>query len=163
MSHGVKIERADPRRYRLQATQFLPYPREQIFEFFSDAHQLQTLTPPWLHFVVLTPAPILMRAGTSIDYRLRIRGLPIRWQSCISEWQPPYSFVDTQTRGPYREWVHTHAFESADGGTLCLDTVDYSVYGGAIVHKLFVRRDLRTIFAFRHDKLRELFPAISLH
>jgi ligand-binding SRPBCC domain-containing protein len=143
--------------YRLEASQLLPCPRERIFEFFSDAYQLQALTPPWLRFSVLTPAPIAMAHGTRIDYRLRIHGVPMRWQSLISHWEPPLRFVDVQTRGPYRHWRHEHVFEVVDDGTLCRDVVDYSVYGGAIIHGLFVRRDLRRIFAFRQQKLLELF------
>ena len=72
--------------FRLEASQFLPQLSEQVFEFFSDAFQLQTLTPPWLHFSVLTPAPILMATGALIDYQLRVHGIPMHWQSCIREW-----------------------------------------------------------------------------
>lgn len=102
--------------FRLEAVQFLPRPRAEVFQFFSDAFQLETLTPGWLHFSVLTPAPICISAGTLIDYRLRLHGLPVRWQSRISVWEPPLRFVDEQTRGPYRRWHHEHAFEAVDGG-----------------------------------------------
>ncbi|REK05536.1 MAG: CDP-paratose 2-epimerase [Planctomycetota bacterium] len=150
------------RGFRLDASQFLPCDREQIFEFFADAFQLETLTPSFLRFKVLTEPPIDLAAGTLIDYRLRIRGLPIHWQSCISVWEPPQRFVDEQIRGPYRRWHHEHSFESCDGGTLCRDVVDYEVYGGALVHWLIVRGDLLKIFHFRHRKLRELFPALDV-
>ena len=160
---SVQIHRASNGwGFRLEASQFLPQPREQVFEFFSDAFQLQTLTPPWLHFSVLTPAPILMATGALIDYQLRVHGIPMHWQSCIREWEPPLRFVDLQTRGPYRHWSHQHIFEAADGGTLCRDVVDYAVYGGSIIHALFVRRDLLSIFAFRQGKLRYLLPAGAL-
>jgi ligand-binding SRPBCC domain-containing protein len=143
--------------FRLEASQFLPRPRDQVFEFFSDAFQLETLTPSWLHFSVLTPAPIRMATGAVIDYRLRIHGVPARWRSLISDWAPPERFVDEQTRGPYRRWRHQHIFEEASGGTVCRDVVDYSVYGGRLVDALFVRPDLYKIFSFRQSKLRELF------
>jgi ligand-binding SRPBCC domain-containing protein len=163
MQGSVLIQRApDGRGFRLTASQFLRQPRDQVFAFFSDAFQLQILTPPWLHFSVLTPAPIRIEEGTLIDYRLRVRGVPMRWQSCIREWEPPLRFVDLQTRGPYRRWNHQHIFETADGGTFCRDVVDYAVYGGSIIHALFVRRDLLSIFAFRQSKLRDLFPACAM-
>ena len=130
---------------------------QQVFEFFSDAFQLETLTPEWLHFSILTPPPIRMAAGTVIDYWLRVHGIPIRWQSCITRWEPPLQFVDQQMRGPYRLWHHQHVFEAVDGGTLCRDVVDYSVYGGSTINALFVRRDLLRIFEFRQSKLKELF------
>ncbi|HEX4412004.1 MAG TPA: SRPBCC family protein [Lacipirellulaceae bacterium] len=149
------------RGYRLETTQFLPQPRDRVFEFFADAFQLETLTPSWLHFSVLTPAPIEIASGTLIDYRLRLRGLPIRWQSVIRDWEPPFRFVDEQTRGPYRRWHHEHQFESVTAGTLCRDIVDYDVYGGALINKLLVRRDLERIFTFRQSKLRVLFSTAT--
>ena len=103
--------------------------------------------------------PIAMAPGTLIDYRLRIHGLPIRWQSEISEWTPPLRFVDEQRRGPYRLWHHTHEFEERDGGTLCRDRVRYAVWGGALVDKLLVARDVRAIFAYRERTLRQIFAA----
>jgi ligand-binding SRPBCC domain-containing protein len=147
------------RGYRLIAQQFTSQPREQIFEFFSDAWQLEAITPPWLHFEVLTPAPIVISQGTLIDYRLRLRGIPLRWQSIISVWEPPHRFVDEQMRGPYRRWHHEHIFEEQAAGTLCRDIVDYEVPGGALINWLLVERDIRKIFAFRQEKLRELLAA----
>jgi ligand-binding SRPBCC domain-containing protein len=135
----------------------LPRPPEEIFEFFSDAFQLQTLTPPWLRFCVLTLPPIHLQEGALIDYRLRVHGFPLCWQSRIEQWDPPRRFADVQTRGPYRQWLHEHVFESLDGGTLCSDIVEYEVYGGRLVHALLVRRDLARIFAYRQHILRQLF------
>lgn len=158
-SPSISIGRHPDRRgaYRLHAELFVPRDRETVFDFFSDARQLQAITPPWLHFEVLTPAPIAMRAGALIDYRLRLRGIPLRWQSRITVWDPPHYFVDEQTRGPYRLWRHEHRFEEIDGGTLVRDAVDYAVPGGALVHALLVRRDVERIFAWRQARLDEIF------
>ena len=156
-THGIRIGTSPTGGFRLEAAQFLPQPRDRVFRFFSDALELEKLTPRWLEFSVLTPSPIKIEAGTLIDYRLKLRGIPIRWQSLISSWEPPLRFVDRQVRGPYRRWHHEHIFESVDGGTLCRDIVDYDVIGGRPVHALFVRPDLLKIFAFRHDRLRNMF------
>ena len=145
--------------FRLEAIQLLSQPRDVVFEFFSDAFQLETLTPPWLNFCVLTPAPIRIAAGTLIDYRLRLHGVPIRWQSRICVWEPPFRFVDEQTRGPYRRWHHEHTFEPVDGGTLCRDIVDYAVPGGRLIDAIFIRHDLRKIFLFRLRRLAELLAS----
>ena len=149
------------RGYRLEAAQFLPQTREHVFDFFSDAFKLETLTPKWLHFSVLTEAPIRIAAKARIDYRLRIRGIPLRWQSVIDVWEPPLRFVDEQTRGPYRRWYHEHLFEVVEGGTLCRDIVDYEVYGGALINAVLVQPDLVRIFEFRQKTLRELFGPIT--
>lgn len=145
--------------FRLEASLLLPAPRERVFAFFSDAFQLETLTPPWLRFSVLTPPPIALATGALIDYRLRIHGIPWRWQSRISVWEPPYRFVDEQLHGPYRRWYHEHTFEALGDHTLCRDVVDYAVPGGRLMHTLLVRRDLETIFSYRMHKLLELFPS----
>jgi ligand-binding SRPBCC domain-containing protein len=136
---------------------WLPAPREKVFPFFADALNLEVLTPPWLSFHVLNNGPVLMKAGTRIDYRLKIHGFPARWQSEITVWDPPVCFVDAQRRGPYRAWIHVHTFEEQNGGTLAKDRVHYRPPGGALMDRLFVRRDVEKIFAYRNQKLKELF------
>lgn len=145
--------------YQLRDELWLPQPIETVFDYFSDARHLQDLTPPWLHFHVITPGPIEMRAGALIDYRLRLHGIPIRWRTEITDWEPPYRFVDTQLRGPYRLWRHLHTFEEHDGGTLVKDVVDYAVPGGFLVERWLVRGDLQRIFTFRRDRLPGLVSA----
>ena len=145
------------RVHHFHAELFLPRKREEVFSFFSDAHNLEAITPSWVKFKVLTPAPIVIRTGTLIDYKLRIHGLPMKWQTEITAWEPPFRFVDEQKHGPYRLWRHTHTFEEKDGGTLCLDHVEYAVLGGAIINRLFVRRDVEKIFAYRQQALRRIF------
>ena len=136
---------------------WLPRPREEVFAFFSDARNLDAITPPWVRFQMLTPSPVEMRAGALIDYKLRVHGLPIRWRTRIMEWEPPARFVDEQLRGPYRLWVHEHEFEPRDGGTLMRDRVRYAVAFDFLVHRFFVRRDIERIFAYRTESLRRRF------
>jgi ligand-binding SRPBCC domain-containing protein len=143
--------------HTFEAELWLPRPRAEVFPFFADAHNLQAITPPWLHFEILTPAPIAMRAGALIDYRIRLRGLPLRWRTEIELWEPPFRFVDNQVRGPYRRWHHTHTFEERAGGTLCRDLVRYAVLGGVLVNRFFVRPDVERIFAYRGEQLRKRF------
>ena len=160
----IRIERTSGGRgFRLETSQFLPVPRDRIFEFFADAFQLETLTPAWLHFCVLTPAPIHIRKETIIDYRLRLHGIPIKWQSRISVWEPPFRYVDEQVCGPYRAWYHEHLFKEVNGGTLCHDRVDYEVRGGTLINKYFVSPDVLKIFKFRQKTLDQLFPERKNH
>ncbi len=156
--------RPDPvalRHFVYRSESWLPRPVEEIFAFFGDAQNLQTLTPPWLNFSILTPGPIAMRPGAIIDYRLRLRGIPIRWRTEITAWDPPHRFVDEQRRGPYRLWIHEHRFTARDGGTEASDFVRYAVPGGRLVNRFFVRPDIERIFAFRRRKLLELFGTPS--
>jgi ligand-binding SRPBCC domain-containing protein len=145
------------REFTLQTELWLPRPRAEVFLFFADARNLEALTSPWLRFEVLTPAPIEMRSGTLIDYRIRVHGILIGWRTEITEWDPPRQFVDVQLRGPYTLWQHTHTFDEREGGTLCLDNVRYRPRGGALIHWLFVGRDVKRIFKYRQQRLRERF------
>jgi len=136
---------------------WLARPIKEVFAFFSDAANLDSITPPWLSFRTVTRQPIEMHAGAVIDYRLRVRGFPIRWRSEITEWESPYHFVDEQIRGPYRLWIHTHKFEPRNGGTLVCDDVRYAVPFDWLLHKFVVRPDVERIFAYRADCLRRRF------
>ena len=141
---------------------WLPRRRDEVFPFFADARNLETITPPWLNFEILTPAPVTMRPGALIDYRIRVHGIPIRWRTEIVEWYAPHRFVDVQLHGPYTLWHHTHTFKERDGGTLCLDHVRYRPPGGALTNWLFVRRDVKNIFAYRSERLAQMFCDDSL-
>ena len=137
----------------LDTVQWFPRRIEHVFGFFADARNLERITPPWLGFQILPPMPAI-EAGTKIDYRIRLHGLPLRWQSEITVWDPPHRFVDEQRRGPYRSWIHEHRFIARDGGTEVRDSVRYSVPGGRLVDRLFVRRDVRRIFEYRATTLQ---------
>ena len=147
--------------FELHSEVMLPALPGEVFPFFADARNLERLTPPWLRFEVLTPGPIEMRPAAVIDYRLRLRGVPIRWRSEITAWEPPFRFVDEQRRGPYRCWVHEHRFEERAGRTLASDHVRYAVPGGRLaerlVDRLLVRPDLDRVFEYRRAVLWSIF------
>jgi ligand-binding SRPBCC domain-containing protein len=154
----IKIARSSsPGTYLLTSEVKLPAHIDKVFAFFSDASQLERLTPDWLRFSVLTPLPIKMEEGTLIDYRLRVHGVPLRWRSRICRWDPPDHFADEQLHGPYRRWYHSHTFQQDGEETLCRDDVEYSFIGGPLIHSLFVKRDLQRIFHYRIQVLREIF------
>ena len=145
------------RTFTLETSLWLPQPADRVFAFFADAANLETLTPPWLRFRILTPLPIAMAAGARLDYRLRYRGFPLRWRTEILAWEPPHRFVDSQIKGPYRRWVHEHTFVEQDGGTLATDNVEYALLGGALTNALLIGRDVERIFAYRRQRLLDVF------
>ena len=144
------------RTFELETSQRLHRPLEGVFHFFADPRNLERLTPPWLKFEILTKGNVVMRAGLVIDYRIRLHGVPLRWQSEITVWDPPHRFVDEQRKGPYRLWIHEHTFEEVGGVTTVKDHVTYAVLGGALVRALFVAPDLERIFQFRKETLQAL-------
>jgi len=149
------------KKFMFDAEIWLPRTLDEVFPFFSEARNLEVLTPPWLKFEVLTTSPVVMRPGTLIDYRIKIHGVPIRWRTEITEWNPPLRFVDMQLNGPYTLWHHTHTFIERDGGTLCRDDVRYRPRGGALTNWLFVRRDIERIFQYRQHRLLGIFPKVT--
>lgn len=148
-------------RYVLERAQTVKRPRHEVFAFFADAANLERLTPPSMHFHILTPVPIEMRAGTIIDYRIALFGLPLKWRTLIELFEPQRRFVDVQSRGPYRYWRHLHMFSDAvEGGTVVTDRVEYELPFGAlgtVAHAVFVRRQLRHIFDYRRRVIDEMF------
>jgi ligand-binding SRPBCC domain-containing protein len=146
--------------YTLSFEQQVSLQLPEVFDFFSRAENLEVLTPPWLNFKILEVKPQPVRQGTLINYSLRVHGIPLRWRSEITEWEPPHRFVDLQLRGPYKLWRHEHRFEPRDGGTLILDTINLALplgVLGQLAYKIKVKSDVEKIFAFRTEKIRALF------
>jgi len=149
------------RVHTLSREQLLPRPPGEVFAFFADAHNLEAITPPALGFRVVGEGAIDMRGGTLIQYRLRLRGLPLDWLTRIDEWEPGVRFVDSQLAGPYRVWHHTHDFGEHPGGTLMRDSVRYvlPLWPLGELAAPLVRRELAAIFDFRAETVRRLLAA----
>jgi len=146
--------------YRFECKTKLAAPLEEVFEFFSKAENLEKLTPASLRFHVLSPLPIEMRPGARIQYRLRLFGIPFRWESEITVWEPLVRFQDVQIKGPYKKWEHEHSFASDGEQTLMKDVVDYAVPGwflAPIVNSLFVGWQVKQIFAYRGKVIGQVF------
>ena len=153
---GLRLGRQDG-FFTVTTLLLLPRPLDIVFSFFADAANLETITPPWLRFEIIAPHPIAMHAGALIEYRLQLHGVPLRWQSEITTWEPPHRFVDEQLRGPYRTWIHEHTFKESKGGCEVRDFVRYAVLGGRVADRLFVRHNVRRIFEYRARRLQEIF------
>lgn len=146
--------------YIFTTKQTLDLPREDVFEFFSNAENLEQITPPELGFNIITPLPIDIKKGALIDYRLSLHGFPIKWRTEITHWDPPFEFIDMQLRGPYKQWIHTHRFtEPAPGTTLMEDEVRYRLPFEPIgdIGKFLVGGKIEKIFDFRRKAVEEYF------
>ncbi|HET9123704.1 MAG TPA: SRPBCC family protein [Solirubrobacteraceae bacterium] len=140
--------------HRLERRQYVGRPLDEVFAFFAEAGNLERLTPPWLSFSVLTPEPVQMDAGTLIDYRLRLHGIPLGWTSQIEVWEPDRQFVDRAIRGPFSLWHHRHRFSASGPGTIVSDEVHYAPplgLLGEVAERLLVARDLERIFEYRRE------------
>jgi len=145
--------------YTLHRELWIPRALPHTFEFFSRAENLERITPPWVRFKFRLPPPAEMTTGAHIAYTLRVHGIPIRWLTEITKWDPPHEFVDIQIKGPYSLWEHTHRFEEKNGGTSITDSVRYALpFGplGSLVHRFQVARDLKRIFDYREQQVTRL-------
>jgi ligand-binding SRPBCC domain-containing protein len=152
------------RLYRYEQTQIIPRARQDVWDFFTDAKNLERLTPAFLHFRITTEGPVEVRPGTRIEYRLSLHGIPFAWETRIEAVDAPHSFTDVQVRGPYQVWRHVHTFEDAPHGTEMRDVVDYALplgLLGRVARSLFVRRQLEAIFAYRRQAIERFFPPLG--
>jgi ligand-binding SRPBCC domain-containing protein len=158
--------------YHLRCELITDCPLLETFEVFKNPLNLAKITPSWLNFKVLTQ-DVQMRKGAEIEYVIRWLGLPMHWKTLITEYNPPYLFVDEQAEGPYSLWRHRHTFEATPSGTKVGDHVEYALpLGplGALAHTIMVRKQLEAIFKFRQREIGNMLggrtvevmaPAIS--
>jgi len=146
--------------YSLNRSQTIRRPINEVFRFFENPENLKKITPKKLGFLLLTPTPIEMKQGTLIDYTIKVHGIGMRWTTLITEFNPPYKFVDVQLKGPYSYWHHTHGFKTIENGTVMSDKVVYALplrFIGRIVHALLVKRQLQKIFDYRAKIIKRHF------
>ena len=151
--------------FEINMKQYINKPLEVVFEFFSKPENLEMITPKSLSFNILTPTPIKMEKGSLIDYTIRLFGIPIHWRTLISDYEPPFRFVDQQIKGPYTFWHHTHTFKLVEGGVEIIDEVKYSLplgWLGTLAHSIWVRKDLEKIFEYRKTVIQHYFDTTNI-
>lgn len=148
--------------YILERRQIIERPRAEVFDFFADAGNLEKITPPELNFKIISPQPIDIKKGAFIDYKLKLRGIPITWKTEITQWNPPHDFVDTALKSPYKQWIHLHTFETGKRGeTIMQDRVRYRLPFepfGDLAH-WYVKKELNYIFDYRYKVIEGNFSA----
>jgi len=144
----------------LERKQIIERPREEVFDFFADAGNLERITPPELNFKIISTQPIDIKKGAFIDYRLKLRGIPITWKTEITQWNPPHDFVDTALKSPYKQWIHLHTFKTGGNGeTIMQDLVRYRLPFepfGDLAH-WYVKIELKYIFDYRYKVIEKIF------
>jgi len=151
--------------FEINMKQYINKPLDVVFEFFSKPENLEMITPKSLSFNILTPTPIKMEKGSLIDYTIRLFGIPIHWRTLISDYEPPFRFVDQQIKGPYTFWHHTHTFKLVEGGVEIIDEVKYSLplgWLGTLAHAIWVRKDLEKIFEYRKTVIQHYFDTTNI-
>jgi uncharacterized protein (TIGR01777 family) len=156
--HPYLAER--PPSWELRSSLDVAAPIDSVFAWFSHPENLPIVTPPANALQLRTPTPIEMREGTEIDYELPIAGLRAAWRTEVFTWDPPRSFVDVATQGPFRCWWHEHRFEPTATGTRIRDRVLFSAPLGPIgraAEAAWVRPKLQRLFLYRRNAVRQRF------
>ena len=146
--------------FKINRTQFIEKPIDIVFSFFSKPENLEQITPEYLQFKILNDSPIPMEKGLIINYKMKIRKIPITWSSLIKSYEPPFSFIDEQIKGPYAFWHHEHKFIEEKGGTRVNDCIKYKIpcgFLGRLINKFWVANDLEKIFNFRKNAINDIF------
>jgi ligand-binding SRPBCC domain-containing protein len=156
------VQRKRTKTYTLRCEMISGRPLAETFAVFEDPYNLAKITPPWLKFRVTSPERVQMWQGAEIQYVIRWLNVPIRWNTRITQYDPPQKFVDEQEQGPYTLWRHQHTFEETSAGTKVKDEVHYTLpfgFLGRLVHAVVVRRQLLAIFRYRQTELGKIFGA----
>ena len=140
--------------------QWIDSPIKDVFNFFKEAKNLEKITPEYLNFKILGMNTDNIQAGSLIDYKLQIHGVPVKWKTKISEFEDGSYFVDEQLKGPYSKWVHKHSFFTHKSGTLISDRVVYKVplgFLGSLFAGRFIKNDVNNIFKYRNKVINNFF------
>lgn len=146
--------------HNLFREQIVNKPLEEVFAFFEKPENLEVITPKWMKFKIKTPPPLIMKVGAEFDYRIDLMKIPLKWKTIITEYEPPYKFVDVQKKGPYKKWIHTHTFEAIEDKTKITDNVDYEIPAGilgSILNNIYIGKTLNAIFNFRETTINRMF------
>jgi ligand-binding SRPBCC domain-containing protein len=148
--------------FRLKSIQKLPVELPKTWQFFSDPHNLLTITPPFLNLKVTNDIfSEEVYPGQVMIYTVKpLLGIPFEWMTEITHVEKEKLFVDEQRKGPYKLWHHQHHFKSITGGTEMTDLIHYRLplgILGSAMNQLVVKEKLEKIFEYRYNKIVELF------
>jgi ligand-binding SRPBCC domain-containing protein len=148
--------------YSIKTVQRMPVSLAQAWDFFSSPANLQTITPPYMGFTIISQHHgDKMYPGQIIEYKVTpVLGIPLYWMTEITHVQEERFFVDEQRFGPYSLWHHQHHFKAIEGGVEMTDIVHYKLplwWLGNLANALFVKKQLAGIFEYRKKKVEEMF------
>ncbi|HEY5625686.1 MAG TPA: SRPBCC family protein, partial [Dehalococcoidia bacterium] len=86
----------------LEREAIIPAPRDEVFAFFEDPHNLEKLTPKGMGFKIREIDDLPIKPGFRIVYTIKWLFLPLKWVTVIEDYDAPNGFTDVQAKGPYR-------------------------------------------------------------
>lgn len=150
--------------YTLEASQELDISLSLAWNYFSSPNNLANITPPKMGFNITSKVDKSVYQGQIISYKVSpISFVKTNWVTEITAVKEQEYFIDEQRFGPYAMWHHEHFFEALPNGkTLMKDKISYKIpfgFLGSIAQKLFVKKQLTSIFEYRKEALKTIFKS----
>lgn len=149
--------------HQLYAEQKLSISKKEAWDFLSNPQNLKKITPPSMGFEITSPYTTdKVYEGQIISYKVYpFKGIKAFWVSEITTVDEGNYFIDEQRFGPYKMWHHEHYIEETADGVIMKDIISYKNplgFIGRIANGLLVKKQLKTIFDYRSEQLKKIFP-----
>ncbi len=137
-----------------------PCTPEQLYEWHKHDGALERLLPPWEKTKILhKQGGIDPGATVSLQTRTApLNFIPINFTAKHIAAEKGDFFVDTQTRGPFAHWKHTHLFRQHDAGCELEDRVEYALPLQHLLPTFITKKieyKLQAMFIWREQTLLE--------
>jgi uncharacterized protein (TIGR01777 family) len=126
----------------------------ELFAWHIREGAFERLNPPWQQFKVIERKGNIQNNGT-VKIKMKIAG-PIHttWLVKHSDYVEGKQFKDSQIKGLFSSWTHTHLFNSLELSSCILDDhIEYSLPGGTvseIIASPLINKKLNQMFGYRH-------------
>jgi len=134
-------------------------PLLEVFSFFTKPRNLLDLAPPELSLELLT-APDVLILGARLVWKGKRWGISQQITQEVMAFDVGKQIAIEQRQGPFKRWIHSHQFSATEAGTLIYEKIDFEPPGGMlgfVITADSIHKDLNKLFAYRENKLKELF------
>lgn len=133
----------------------IPASAETVFDWHKQPDAFKKLIPPWEKVELVGMTGPISQEGSLVTLRMTVLG-PIQatWVSRHHDYVEGREFRDTQIKGPFWAWEHTHrVIPETEQSCWLEDSIVYTVPFGFLGEWFggwFVQRKLEKMFRFRH-------------
>lgn len=147
--------------YKLEVSQTINASMNEVWNYFSNPHNLNELTPKNMNFEITSKVGNVTYQGQIITYSIQLVPLlKTNWVTEITHLENHKMFIDEQRFGPYAMWHHEHHFLEENGKVTMQDIISFKLpFGllGRVLAAYFVKKRIKQIFDYRFLKINERF------
>ena len=142
----------------------IPCRVKTLFEFHADTKNLPLITPKDTSVDIIkleTP----LKVGNEAVLRIKKGWLSFVWELTFEKVIYPNLIIDVAVRSPFKFFKHEHHFiEVNRTHSILRDKVTFSLPFEplSVVAVWFVKRDMKKMFAYRHQKTKEVIGSSAL-